>query len=220
MKFTTVLMGLVAVTIMASPVFADTLTFPNDRCAAVANGSGAYVACGNSAAINQNYGDSANVNVTYKDINVPGSSLLWWDADYNDLRGVAWAQGGDSFSHARIEFAPLLTGESITINSFDMGAYFHTTRGTNLQISDLVTNAVLFTFTGNVGAEPNHTAFAPNVSSTNGLAIEWSNSAYNVGIDNITFTTSVVTGVPEPGSLTLLGSGVLLLAGYIRRRTS
>jgi len=201
---------------------ADSLTFPNNACASWSTGIGPNIACANSSFINQSYGDTASVNVTYQDVIAPpGTTLRWWDTDYNNLVGVAWGTGGDANSHARIEIDPLGT-DSVTLNSLDLGAWPNTSRDTNLQVKDLSTNTILFSFTGAVGVQPANTAthFNINVTSANGLAIEWFNSAFNVGIDNIDFTVAAVSGVPEPSTYAfILG---LALAGmtYARRRAS
>ena len=187
-------------------------------CSGNSAGSGAMVVCSNSSFLNQGYGDVAGVlDVTYSQPAsvTPGLSLRWWSTDYNDLYGVAWADGGDGpASHARIELKPL-NGDGITLTSFDFGAYFHTTRGTNIAIYAIGGVVPLYSFVGNVGAEPNHTSFAVNVSSANGLWIDWQNSAFNVGIDNVTFNTAAV---PEPQTYALMLGGLVVVGALARRR--
>lgn len=52
-----------------------------------------------------------------------------------------------------------------------------------------------------------------------GETITWSDATGAVTTDNISFQSDAVEGiVPEPASLTLLGSGLLAIAGYVRRR--
>ena len=187
-------------------------------CSNNANGSGAMVGCANNGYLNQGYGDVAGVlDVTYSQptFATPGLSLHWWDSSYNDLYGVAWADGGDTASsHARIELKPL-NGGGVTLTSFDFGAYSDTTRGTYIDIYAIGGVTPLYTFSGNVGAEATHTPFAVNVSSANGLWIDWQNSAYNVGIDNISFN---VTAVPEPQTYALMLGGLAVVGALARRR--
>ncbi|BDC51042.1 hypothetical protein F183_A33580 [Bryobacterales bacterium F-183] len=203
----------------AACVSADTLTFDGNNCAADSSGIGAATPCFDLSAINQTYGDTAQVNVTYADANF-GVSLGYWGGGYNDLTGIVWAAGGDPGSFGRITLELLIPG-TITLNSLDMGAFPNTTLGTNLRIYGLGGGSPLYTFSGNVGTPPNATPFSfSNISSTNGLIIEWQNSAYNVGMDNIDFTiTPTATGVPEPSSMAILvlGAGGLLTVSRRRR---
>ncbi|MBV9745202.1 MAG: PEP-CTERM sorting domain-containing protein, partial [Acidobacteriia bacterium] len=53
------------------------------------------------------------------------------------------------------------------------------------------------------------THFSPDVSSPDGIAIEWKDTGYNVGIDNIDFSVSA-SAVPEPAAYVPVA---LLLAG-------
>ena len=205
-------------------------------CSSNIDGSGAMTVCGNWSYINQSYGDSAAVNITYKDVQGTAANngalhtLSWWYDGYNDLKNVAFAvQNGDGDSWARIEIDPL-QGQGVRVNSFDIGAWYFTQRDSQfVRVLDLVTGDILFdsgVVTIGVGGHSNH--FAPDVFSQNGLAIEWRGSAFNNGIDNICFNRACVdefgqapntTSVPEPGSLALLGLG-LLASGAIRRRRS
>lgn len=194
---------------------ADLLTFPNNVCSGNSSGTGPFTACVDSGYINQTYGDTANVDVIYKNLTSgnPSDSLRWWSADYNDLVGILWADGGDCCSKGRIELAPL-EGQAVTLNGLDLGAWPHAVRPTSLRVFDRVTNAVLFSADPTIGTGDVSNHFAPGVTSSNGLAIEWFNSAFNVGIDNVDFTA---TSVSEPGTLFLLGVGLAALVGARRR---
>ena len=78
-------------------------------CTANADGTGAAVVCNNFSYISQDHGDVAGVvDLSYAAPRLnTGESLRWWAADYNNLFGVAWANGSDGDSLARIEIVAL-----------------------------------------------------------------------------------------------------------------
>jgi hypothetical protein len=186
-------------------------------CSASADGLGSPVACVNGAAISQSYGDVAGVaDISYSSPRITApQSLLWWNTAYNNLYGVAWSTGSDGNSRARIEIKAVQPEQAVTISSFDLGAYVNTSRPTNLNIYAIGGTTPLFSFTGSVGnSNVSATSFTPNISVPGGLWIEWADSAYNVGIDNIQFS---VTAVPEPASMLLMLAGVAGLLAARRR---
>lgn len=186
-------------------------------CTSSANGSGPLVGCTSGSYISQSYGDVAGVvDVRYDAPRAASpTSLRWWEASYNNLYGVAWADGGDTNSRANIDLVPL-NGQVVMLSSFQLGAYPQTTRATTLVVTDLLSGATLFSYVGPVGnAAVSATAFSPGVSSANGLRIDWRDSAYNVGIDNISFS---VTAVPEPATMALLLGGLAVVGAAARRR--
>ncbi len=175
------------------------------------------VSCGNYTALSQSYGDVASVvDVSFIDVNAPNDSLRYWNSGYNDLSGVAWANGGDANSHARIEIKSL-NGNAVTLNSMDFGAYSYATRGTHIRVTTIGGGTQLFSYDGNVGLGYGlHNTFAPAVSANGGLWIDWYNSAYNVGIDNVNF--SMTAAVPEPESYAMLLAGLGLIGTLSARR--
>ena len=201
-------------TLIGSPAMATTLSFPNAVCANNASGIGAFVGCGNGGFINQTYGDVAGqLDVTYLDVDsANGDSLRWWGSGYNNLPSAVWASGSDANSFARITLTPA-AGQSITLDGFDLGSYSVPTRSTNLRVFAL--GGATHTFSGNVGsvAGPTHVSLA--LTSSTGIVIEWENSAYNVGINNIGYTLSPV---PEPGSYALMLAGLSAIGMLARRR--
>lgn len=191
-------------------------------CSSTFDGQGSAVMCSNNATIAQSYGDISGVlDVQYSAPRLTGaSSLYWWNTAYNNLYGVVWAAGGDSNSKARITLLPLEAGSVLTLNSFDLGAYANTTRATTVTVTEVGTGNILFSYSGNVGnSNLSATSFSPSVSSSAGLQLTWQDSAYNVGIDNISLS---ITPVPEAGSvaMTLAGLGVMGLAAWRRQRAN
>lgn len=189
-------------------------------CSSTNDGLGAITACADSDYLHQSYGDIAGVvDVRYSAPRSADTSLRWWAEDYNDLYGVAWADRSDNDSMARIDIVALQGGMGITLTHFDLGAYLNTSRSTTVTITDLADNSVLYTFSGAVGMFGGFnfaTPFNVNLSSTSGIRIEWADSAYNVGIDNITYA---VTAVPEAETYALLLAGLGLVTAAARRKT-
>lgn len=193
---------------------------PPAICAAATSGLGGMTTCGDGSFVNQAYGDVAGqVDVSYmQPLATTPSSLRWWATGYNDLYGVLWADGGDGpNSYARVELKAL-GGTTLTLNQFDLGAYPYTSRGTELRVFEIGSNVALFSYLGSVGTGSSaHNTFSPNLSSSVGFWIDYRNSAYNVGLDNLVFTTSA-QAVPEPSSAALMFGGLLAVGALTRRR--
>jgi hypothetical protein len=200
-----------------------TLDFGNDPdpavCSTTDDGLGAPTVCGNWAFLSQSYGDVAGVvDVTYSAPRQPGRSLEWWSTAYNNLWGVAFAPGSDADSQARIELLPTQPGDGVTLTGFDLGAYPNNTLNTTVNIFAVGGGPALFSYSGPVGnGAVSATHFAVNVSSATGLWIEWQDSAYNVGIDNIEYT---VAAIPEPASYALFAFGLAAVCALRRARRS
>ena len=183
-------------------------------CTTSPDGLGGAIGCIESRYILQSYGDVASVvDVSYSAPRI-STSLSWWPTEYNDLDGVLWAQGGDTNSQARIELKPL-NGDAVTLTHFDLGAWRYSTLNTTVNVFEAGTSNLLYTFAGAVGSGTTHTSFDINVSSTQGLWLEWQDSAYNVGIDNVTFS---VGAVPEPATWAMMLAGLAGCAAFARRR--
>ena len=94
----------------------------------------------------------------------------------------------------------------------DLGAWPNTTRTTNARVVDLVTGTVLIDYGTQTILGSVHSHFVANVSSTNGVAVKWRDTGFNVGIDNVDFTAGPAP-VPEPASSSLLLIGGIALMG-------
>jgi MYXO-CTERM domain-containing protein len=185
-------------------------------CANNLAGEGKMLICAAGIAVNQSYGDVPGVvDVSYTDLNDPTRSLVFWDTNYNNLYGVAIASGTNVDSAARIDLVPA-SGLQVNLASFRLGAYNKTTRGTNVLVLAIGDSTPLYAYSGGVGnGSVDSTLFDLDVSSASGITIAWSDSARDVGIDQISFT---VTPVPEPGSAALAAVAVVALIALARRR--
>lgn len=190
-------------------------------CSSNVDGSGSFQSCSDFGRLNQAYGDVAGVaDVTYSEPRFTAGlrSMEWWASNYNDLYGVGFAESSDADSYARITIAAL--SGPLVLTHFDLGAYPDTTRPTHVEVRDLGTNALLFSYVGAVGTNPPDAATAFNfaLSSATGFQINFYDSAWNVGIDNITF--GALAAIPEPETLALLMSGLGFLGFVARRKRS
>ena len=218
MKIKPIIFATIAALAMgASAAQATVLDFDTlGACSSASNGNGSVVACGDWSAISQAYGDVAGVvDVQYSAPRIPGSSLQWWSASYNTLHGIVFAPGGNDNSKARIDLVSL-NGQAVTLSHFDLGAYSNTTRNTKITISDL-SGHVLMNYAGTVGNDhPNSpSSFNGSWTGASGIRIEWEDNAYNVGIDNITYS---MAPVPEPETYAMLIAGLAALGVVARRR--
>ncbi|BDC48238.1 hypothetical protein F183_A05540 [Bryobacterales bacterium F-183] len=208
----------------AAVLHADVLDFTdNSICSNQMDGSGPIVFCiANGAGINQAYGDTAFINVSYQAGPNPGITLQRWDTGYSDLSYVAYGYFGANV--ASITLTPT-AGYQVTLNSFNLGTTPpNVSRDATVTVTDIGTNTVVYTgsFTGanQVGATA---AFgAPGVTSAAGLRISYGIDVFNVAIDNINFTTAAVpppppTGVPEPSELVASAAALLLAAATSTR---
>jgi hypothetical protein len=180
--------------------------------------------CSNFYSILDSYGDVPGiVDVQYDrqvGASIPDRRLSWWDANYSELRGVAWGGNGDAAGTAEIFLDPA-PGQQVTLSGFQLGAYPNIDRLTYIRILD--GSGDVLAEGGSLGSAASKITISGASSSTfdfaltsdEGIRIQWGPSAYNTGIDNIRFS---VTPIPEPGTWALMGAGLALLGFSARRR--
>lgn len=197
--------------VASTPAWSNILTFDGNIC-----GPAGGQACGNGSEISQSYGDVAGVvDVQYEGIlgDATTDYLAFWNLSYSDLVNVAWRGNNDSSGRAEIFLKPL-DGNGITLLGLDLGAWPFTSRSTQLSI---LTGAgdVLFATPQFVVDGTAHSSFDFNLTSADGIRIQWGPSAFNVGIDNVSFRAGVV---PEPETYALMAAGLVMVGAMVRRR--
>jgi hypothetical protein len=187
---------------------AVTLDFSGSICADSPDGVGAFAACGNGRAINQAYGDSPGVDFSFRADDVGSNSMAYWFDGYSGLFDVA-------YGNVPVITLAALNGEIVTLQSFQLGAWPFVSRTSQVTVTELVTGNVLRN-TGNItidGSVPS--TFSINASSANGFQIVFGPDGFNVGIDNIVYSTSPI---PEPGTWALMALGLAGVGSMVRRR--
>lgn len=196
----------------ASPSGATVLTFDGNICNDVGG------ACGDGALLDQAYGDAVGVDVQTRYDSTGAAdgpnALRFWGPSYSDLTNVAW--GTPSANGASI-FLAAVGGSSITLNSFSLGAWPNTDRGTSYSIFDGLGNTLFssgpLTIDGTISS-----LFNVGLTSSTGLGIKFGPDSFNVGIDNIDFSVAGIGAVPEPASWALMIAGFGLVGSAMRRR--
>lgn len=193
-----------------------TLTFdPNVACGTVA--------CVNFAPIDQGYGDTALVDISYQSVATPGdqnwvADIFYWDNNFGDLQNVAYGGLDDARGAGQIIFRPI-AGYSITFISYDTAGWFNTDRPSQSSLYDLNYNLIALTGAYTAPGTGHTTLSCSGAFCTrNGLVFEWGPDAYNGGVDNVTFDVSRTGPIPEPATWALMVGGFGLVGSALRRR--
>jgi hypothetical protein len=209
-KFLSLLSATTAFWLAASPAHATVLLFNDATCL---GGN----PCSNGMAIDQTYGDSSSVNVEWRfdsslaaDTN---NNFRYWGTNYSELLGIGYGTPGAN--GASVFFAPLQTG-AVTLNSFRLGGWPSTTRNTSFTIFNGLGNVLFSSGDISVGTGNQSNLFTVNLASTNGIGVKFGPDSSNVGIDNIDFSFSSVSAVPEPSTWAMLILGFGLIGGAMR----
>lgn len=168
----------------------------------------------------QGNGFTPNITTSYgtrriSDGAVGSANLDFWPDSYGNLTNVAFPVERSGY-YGEITLTPA-SGWNVVLNSFDLAGWPNLNFFNQpVQVLDAL-GVVLFDASGTVfGAMGTHSSYFPNISSTGALTIRYGDN-WDVGIDNINFDQRLSASVPEPGSIALLGLGLLSLS-YARRR--
>jgi hypothetical protein len=207
-----IILGIVSALAVSSAAHATILTFDGDIC----NGG---ASCFDFAPLDQSYGDSSEIDVVYNgDISGglgANAPLGWWSNNYSDLVGIAFGSNNDLTGTPQIFLKPL-TGQSVTLNGFDLGAWPNATLGSQVTIVDGLNKILFSSGPISIGAGNVHRHFSFSLTSNNGFGIQWGPSGFNVGIDNVDFSVRVGSAVPEPASWIFLLAGLGCVGAKLR----
>jgi PEP-CTERM motif len=194
------------------------LDFTGNIC--VGNSTGA---CGNGSDISQSYGDSAIVDVGYRNVDANTNQTLYpalnfWASGYGDLVNVVYA--GGTGRKAEITFAPT-AGYEVSLLSFDAGCYNNAVGCRALPYSIASISGSVFA-SGTVSTlHPLHGMLAVNSAYyASGIVLQWGPDSNNGGLDNIRFDVRRIVGpaVPEPATWAMMLAGFGIVGGAMRRR--
>jgi hypothetical protein len=200
--------AIAASALLALPASATVLNFTNTGCT-----SGG----GTNCLIPQSYGDSQEIDVSYRTLNAStgqpaGTGLFYFAGGYGNLSGIVY--GGSDSTHYKAELTlTAKPGKLVSLQSFDFGTYANRAAKVPITISDLDGN-VLTSGLYSTGY-PGHGTLSPNTALLSGIVIRWGPDSYNVGLDNITYTTG--NAVPEPASWAMMLAGFGALGWRARK---
>ncbi len=181
--------------------------------------------CGNGSRIGQNYGDSANVDVSYASYTIADDlaedHLKHWTSSYGDLTNVVWGGSNATNYYAAITFTPL-AGYELRLLDFDTGCYVNRASCRTMTYSVLENGTSVLSGSGISTLYPGHASVAlASGWSSDGYTLRWGPDSYDVGLDNIRFEWREISnnaGVPEPASWAMLIAGFGLVGAASRRR--
>jgi hypothetical protein len=205
--------GLLMAASMAAPAAATVIIFGPDSC-------GGPATCTDFSIISQNFGDTADVNLSYRSASGPGNtaSVNTRPLRFSEL-GVSGSNGAfvvpngaTPNQQAEIRFDLLSTG-TITLGSVDFGTYFGSADLLDYRVYD--GNWALLT-SGSTLLDPGSlTRVVLNITSANGLILQFGPASVGGGIQNIDYSFDP-PAVPEPASWAMLVAGFGLI-GTTRR---
>lgn len=206
--------ALTLLAIAAQPALAvETIDFENTGCR---TGSSSF------CEIPDTYGDTFAVEVSYASVNIRTGEripvLYRYGVGYGDLQGVVF--GGRNRSEYASEIRlEAKSGFELSLLDFDFASFAGRSPTTPFVIQDLA-GTVISEGTRST-AWPTHGNYVVNGQFGSGFIIRWGPDGYEVGLDNIRYDVSALSGaVPEPTTWAMLILGFGLVGSQMRRRAA
>ncbi|MEW5684002.1 MAG: PEPxxWA-CTERM sorting domain-containing protein [Pseudomonadota bacterium] len=178
--------------------------------------------CGNGAAIEQSFGDSAFVDVSYRSVDSRTNAVIepflrYWSTDVGDLEGVAYGGFGGPFSLSEITIAAR-DGFELSLESLDVATYLGRHATATFTVTDLDGRTILAPTTISTNV-PSHNTLSLAGVYARGVVIRWTDS-YDNGVDNIRFDVrpAITAAVPEPTTWAMMILGCGVVGTTMRRR--
>jgi LPXTG-motif cell wall-anchored protein len=189
---------------------AATLNFDGAGC-----GVGGNSACSNNELISQDYGDTAQIDITYGNTNA--SSVQFWANGYGSLDNVIFA-GGSGAGSGTITFTPN-AGFEVSLRSFRTANYNNVNRFLSYSVS--AGGGFITSDTIAPSASASTDIIVNSAYFTSSIVLSWGPDSYYNGLDDITFDVRAVDTMAVPGPIAGAGLPALLaLGGFVawRRR--
>ena len=187
--------------------------------------------CTDFSPIDQAFGDTADVNISYRGVAAPGNNATISNRPwrYSD-GGVSGSNGAfvspssgapNLFAEFRLD---LLAPGTVTLNSVDFGTYFGSAETLEWFVFDADWNPL---GNGSLLLDPGGLVTTLlGFSASNGLIFQFGAASLGGGIQNIDFSFSAAVApppppppaVPEPASWAMLMAGFALVGAARRRR--
>jgi hypothetical protein len=197
---------------MTVPATAAVVVFGPDSC-------GGPATCVDFGLISQGFGDTADVNISYRGVSAPGNNATVanrpWRYSDGGLSGGNGAFVSPSSSapqlFAEFRLDPLQPG-SVTLNSVDFGTYFGIAETLEYFVFDTAWNPL-----GNGTVLLDENALVRvllGITSSNGLILQFGAASLGGGIQNIDFTFNAPAPPPPPPAVPEPASWAMLMAGF------
>lgn len=177
--------------------------------------------CTNNAAIDQSYGSTAEVTVTYGSFydNYPNGGMYYYERGFGDLVGNIYGNKGsvDFRTTSRIVLSAK-AGFEIALRSFDLGCFANIS---NCQAAsyNVLPGGGGYVSGGVDTGYPTHKTVSFNAGYGNVSVISFGYGE-NVGIDNIRWDVRTIeSAVPEPATWAMMVLGFGIVGATMRRRS-